>query len=311
MLSVIGPVSLPRLSEISLSLESLCLSAQKGSREEYGTPMVFYCALPILRSAAMGLWNRQIRMEVLLSLGFLAAYGLSIAQTLLGRTHLYLLAGKLIERGAKERAMRSIATLYRLMPKKVRTSDRGEERFVSIDALQPDAVFIVNAGERIPADGTILEGQTQTDESLLTGEFTPVSKIVGDTVISGSLNAGGVIKVRALCTGEDSTLAQIIRTVERAMSNRAPLERSVDRVSRVFVPAVITLASATFVVLMFAHLPAGVASFARSLSSSLPARALLDSQLHWQLLPLWVLPRTVESSSPTVGFSSRWERSTR
>jgi len=233
------------------------------------TPIIFYCALPILRSAAIGLWNRQIRMEVLLSLGILAAYGLSIAQTISGRTHLYfdtaaaivtlVLAGKLIERGAKERAMRSISMLYRLMPKKVRIADRGEERFVSIDALQPGTVFIVKAGERIPADGTVLEGETQIDESLLTGESIPISKTVEDTVISGSLNAGGVIKVSTLRTGEDSTLAQIIRMVERAMSGRAPIERIVDRVSRVFVPAVIALACGTFVVLMLMHSPVGVA----------------------------------------------------
>ena len=233
------------------------------------TPMIFYCALPILRSAAIGLWNRQIRMEVLLSLGILAAYGLSIAQTLLGRTHLYfdtaaalvtlVLAGKLIERGAKERAMRSIAMLYRLMPKKVRIAESGQEHFVSIDALQPGAVFIVKAGERIPADGTIVEGETQTDESLLTGESTPIGKRSGDPVISGSLNAGGVIRVRTLRTGNDSTLAQIIRMVENAMSSRAPIERTVDRISRIFVPAVIVLACGTFAVLSVMHLPFGVA----------------------------------------------------
>ncbi|MBS1802407.1 MAG: heavy metal translocating P-type ATPase [Acidobacteria bacterium] len=233
------------------------------------TPMIFYCALPILRSAAIGLWNRQIRMEVLLSLGILAAYGLSVAQTLLGRTHLYfdtaaalvtlVLAGKVIERGAKQRAMRSIAMLYRLMPKKVRIADGADERFVSIDALQPGTVFIVKAGERIPADGTILQGQTQADESLLTGESTPVNKDVGDSVVSGSLNAGSVIRVSTLRTGEDSTLAQIIRMVERAMTTRAPIERTVDRVSRIFVPAVIVLAIATFVVLILLHMPVGIA----------------------------------------------------
>ena len=233
------------------------------------TPIIFYCAHPILRSAAIGLWNRQIRMEVLLSLGILAAYGLSIAQMLLARTHLYfdtaaalvtlVLAGKLIERGAKERAMRSIAMLYRLMPKKVRIADRGKEHFVSIDALQPGTAFIVKAGERIPADGTILDGETQTDESLLTGESTPISKHVGDTVISGSLNAGGLIKVRTLRAGNDSTLAQIIRMVEHAMTIRAPIQRTVDRISRIFVPAVIALACATFLGLMLLHMPAGVA----------------------------------------------------
>lgn len=233
------------------------------------TPIISYCAYPILRSAAIGLWNRQIRMEVLLSLGILAAYGLSVAQTVLGRTHLYfdtaaalvtlVLAGKLIERGAKERAMRSIALLYRLMPKKVRIADLSQEHFVSIEALQPGVVFIVKAGERIPADGTIVDGETQADESLLTGESTPISKHVGDNVLSGSLNAGGVIWVRTLRTGNNSTLAQIIRMVEHAMSSRAPIERIVDRISRVFVPAVIALACATFVVLLLLHLPVGVA----------------------------------------------------
>ena len=233
------------------------------------TPIIFYCAHPILRSAAIGLWNRQIRMEVLLSLGILAAYGLSIAQMLLARTHLYfdtaaalvtlVLAGKLIERGAKERAMRSIAMLYRLMPKKVRIADRGKEHFVSIDTLQPGTAFIVKAGERIPADGTILDGETQTDESLLTGESTPISKHVGDTVISGSLNAGGHIKVRTLRAGNDSTHAQINRMVEHAMTIRAPIQRTVDRISRIFVPAVIALACATFLGLMLLHMPAGVA----------------------------------------------------
>lgn len=233
------------------------------------TPLIFYCALPILRSAVIGLWNWQIRMEVLLSLGILAAYGLSIAQTVLGRTHVYfdtsaalvtlVLAGKVLERGAKERAMRSISMLYRLLPKKARIADRGEERFVSIDALRPGTVFVVKAGERIPADGKILEGRTQTDESLLTGESTPITKDAGDAVISGSLNAGGVIKVCTLRVGEDSTLAQIIRLVERAMSSRASIERTVDRISRVFVPSVIALACATFLGLVLLHIPVGTA----------------------------------------------------
>ncbi|HEY2858449.1 MAG TPA: cation-translocating P-type ATPase [Terracidiphilus sp.] len=233
------------------------------------TPLIFYCALPILRSAAIGIVNRQLRMEVLLSVGILTAYGFSIAQTLEGRTHVYfdtaaaivtlVLAGKLIERSAKERASRSIATLYRLMPRKARVVVGGEERFVSIDALQPEMVFLVKAGERLPADGTILEGHTQTDESLLTGESSPVDKQPGDPVLSGSLNAGSVIKVRALRTGDDSTLAQIIRLVQNALSTRVPMERAVDRVSRVFVPSIILLACAAFLILASLHVPAGTA----------------------------------------------------
>lgn len=233
------------------------------------TPLVFYCAYPILRSAFMGLRNLQIRMETLLAMGILTAYFLSAAQVFAGRTHVYfdtaaaivtlVLAGKLIERGAKDRAARSIAMLYRLMPKKVRLQSAAGERFVSIDALEPGAVFVVKAGERIPADGLITEGRTHTDESLLTGESAPIAKRPGDPVVSGSLNAGGVIHVRATRTGDDSALAQIIRLVERALSSRAPIERIVDRISRVFVPAVVVLAAAEFAFLAATHAGIGLA----------------------------------------------------
>ena len=108
-------------------------------------------------------------METLLALGILAAYLLSAVQTLRGQTHVYfdtaaaivtlVLAGKLIERAAKDRAARSVGMLYRLMPKKVRILTASGERFVSIDALQPGQVFVVKAGERIPADGIVVEGR--------------------------------------------------------------------------------------------------------------------------------------------------------
>jgi heavy metal translocating P-type ATPase len=228
------------------------------------TPLVFYCAWPILRAAAIGFRNLQIRMETLLSLGILSAYLLSAAQTLRGQTHLYfdtaaaittlVLAGKLIERTAKDRAARSISMLYRLMPKRVRIMSDVGERFVSIDALEPGQVFVVKAGERVPADGIVIEGETHADESLLSGEAMPVAKHVGDRVVSGSLNAGGLIQVRATRTGDESALAQIIRLVERALSSRTKIERTVDRVARIFVPAVVLLALAEFVVLFAMHM---------------------------------------------------------
>jgi len=227
------------------------------------TPLVFYCAWPILRAAGIGFGNRQVRMETLLALGIVAAYLLSAVQTLRGQTHVYfdtaaaivtlVLAGKLIERAAKDRAARSIGQLYRLMPKKVRILSAAGERFVSIDALEPGQVFVVKAGERIPADGVVVEGETHADESLLTGEAKPVAKRPGSSVASGSLNAGGMIQVRATRTGDESALAQIIRLVERALSTRAPIERMVDRVARAFVPAVVLLALGNFAVLVAMH----------------------------------------------------------
>ncbi len=227
------------------------------------TPLVFYCAWPILRTAAVGLANRQIRMEALLALGVLSAYSLSAAKVLRGETHLYfdtaaaivtlVLTGKLIERAAKDRAARAIGMLYRLMPKKVRLMSAAGERFVSIDALEPGQVFVVKAGERIPADGVIVDGETYTDESLLSGEAAPVAKRPGDTVVSGSLNAGSMIQVRATRTSDDSALAQIIRLVERALASRAPIERTVDHIARVFVPLVVLLALADFALLVATH----------------------------------------------------------
>jgi len=233
------------------------------------TPMVFYCAYPILRSAAIGLRNLQIRMEVLLSLGILTAYLFSAVQTVRGQTHVYfdtvaaivtlVLAGKLIERSAKARAARSIAIMYRMMPKKVRVVVDGGERFVSIDALEPGTIFMVKVGERVPADGVVLEGESDADESLLTGESAPISKEPGDTIVSGSLNIGGVITVRALRRGDDSALVQIIRLVEQALATRAPIERAVDLMSRVFVPLVVVLALADFAALTMMHAGVGVA----------------------------------------------------
>jgi heavy metal translocating P-type ATPase len=233
------------------------------------TPIVFYCAYPILRTAIAGLRRLQVRMETLLALGILTAYFFSAAQTLRGETHLYfdtaaaivtlVLTGKLIERRAKERAARSIGNLYRMMPKKVRLESISGERFVAIDALEPGTIFISKTGERIPADGVVIAGETEVDESLLTGESAPVPKRPGDAVISGSLNAGNMIKVRALRRSDSSALAHIVRLVEQALSSRAPIERAVDQVSRVFVPAVVVFAVLAFVALVLMHAGMAVA----------------------------------------------------
>ena len=233
------------------------------------TPLVFYCAFPILRTAAIGLRHLQIRMETLLALGILTAYVFSAVQTLRGQTHVYfdtaaaivtlVLAGKLIERRAKDRAARSISNLYRMMPRKVRMESAAGERFVAIDALEPGAIFMSKTGERIPADGIVIDGETEADESLLTGESAPVHKRPGDQVISGSLNAGNMIKVRAIRRSDSSALAQIVKLVERALSSRAPIERTVDQVSRIFVPAVVVFAVLAFAIMVTMHAGVGAA----------------------------------------------------
>jgi len=235
------------------------------------TPVVFYCAQPVLCLAWRGLLNRTIRMESLLALGILAAYGYSVVQAFRGEIHLYfdtatvivalVLAGKLIEHGAKEKVSRWITLLHRMMPNKIRLLAKGSERFVSVEALEPGEVFLVKAGERIPADGLVVEGESHADESLLTGESAPVGKRPGEPVAAGSVNLDGILSVRATKFAGDSTLSRIVALVEQALSSRCEIEHAVDRVSRIFVPSVMLIALLTF---FFAWIIAG-ASLPQSL----------------------------------------------
>lgn len=231
------------------------------------TPVVFYSASPILKLGYQALRNRTLRMESLLGLGILAAYFYSAVQAFQSGIHIYfdtvcaivtlVLIGKYIERTAKDRTSQAVTLLYRLMPKKVRLYSNGQERFVSVDALRVEDCFLVKAGERIPADGVVIDGHSFADESLLTGESTPVTKHVESPVIAGSLNGSGVLRVRATKVGNDTTLAQIVHYVEQALSGRSPIERQVDRVSRIFIPGVIVVAAFTFLMCVWLGHPTG------------------------------------------------------
>jgi heavy metal translocating P-type ATPase len=220
------------------------------------TPAVFYCAWPVLRIAWRGARMGALRMETLLAMGILTAYCYSAVRAFAGNPHVYfdtvcaiialVLTGKAIEREARERTAGAVTLLYRLMPNKARLLVEGRERFVSVDALQAGTVFRVKSGERIPADGIVLEGRSHADESVLTGESAPRPKGPGDAVVCGSLNTGGVLEIRATRVGAASTLAQMVRTVEQAAGSRTRMERSVDRAARLFIPAVLAVAVATF-----------------------------------------------------------------
>jgi len=221
-------------------------------------PVVLYSAWPIHRIAWFGVKTGHLRMEALISTGVLAAFAYSSAQAILGGRHFYfdtacaivtlVLTGKALERHAKDRSARAIAMLHRLLPKKARLRIDGQERFVAIEALEPGTLILVKPGERIPADGVVVEGQSTVDESVVTGESDPRAKVVGDTVICGSLNTAGVLELRVTRCGEDSTLAQIVKSVQAALAGKSPLERTVDRVSRIFIPLVLALAAVTVLV---------------------------------------------------------------
>ncbi len=224
------------------------------------TPVVFFSGQTILRLAWSGLRQGIARMETLLSIGILAAYGYSAAETFLGGNHLYfdiacaivtlVLLGRYLERNAKEATSRAITGLYSMLPVKARVLENGRERFLAIDALAPGDTFLVRTGERIPADGIVVAGESDVDESILTGESRPVSRRAGDNVTGGSLNTSGVLEVRVTAVGDNSVLAQILRSVEAALSRRSDIERVADKVSRIFVPGVIALAALTALLLI-------------------------------------------------------------
>ena len=133
------------------------------------------------------------------------------------------------------------------MPNKARLMQDGRERFVSIDALQPGAVFRVKSGERIPADGIVVAGRSHADEIGAHRRIRAASRrAAGDGVVCGSINTGGVLEIRATRVGAESTLARIVRTVEQAAASRTRMERAVDRAARLFIPAVLALAVLTF-----------------------------------------------------------------
>ena len=155
--------------------------------------------------------------------------------------------GKLLEAMSKGRTTDALKGLMRLAPKTAVVLRDGREAEVAIEAVRTGDIFVVRPGEQIPVDGIIVKGMTAVNESALTGESLPVDKAEGDPVSAATMNQQGYIECRATRVGEDTTLAQIIRTVSDAAATKAPLARIADRVSGIFVPAVIALALLTLV----------------------------------------------------------------
>ena len=227
------------------------------------TPVQFVAGWRFYHGTWDAIKNRSANMDVLIALGTTAAWGYSAVVTFLPFLGVSLadkgtyydtaaviigliLLGKYFEELARGRAGDAIRKLMDLAPRTAHVLRDGREEEVPVELVQVDEVVVVRPGERIPVDGTIAEGFSAIDESMITGESIPVDKRVEDAVIGATMNKSGLLKIRATRVGADTTLNQIIKLVGDAQVARAPIQRLADRVASVFVPAVIVIAVLTF-----------------------------------------------------------------
>ncbi|MDA0664432.1 MAG: heavy metal translocating P-type ATPase [Proteobacteria bacterium] len=207
--------------------------------------------------AAKALRGGTGTMDVLVAIGTSAAFGLSVYNLFVagGAAHLYfeasaaivtlVLFGQWLEKRARHGTSRAIRELMRLRPETALVERNGEAKPIPAAQVGAGDIVIVRPGEHIPVDGTVLKGESEADESLLTGESMPVDKRPGDPVTGGSVNGDGVLRVRATRVGRDSMLERIIAMVAGAQAAKPPVQRLVDRVTHVFVQAVVAVALVT------------------------------------------------------------------
>ena len=206
------------------------------------------------RGAYAALRGGMANMDVLVALGTSAAFGLSLL-ALWGGGELYfesaaviitlILAGKWMERKAKRSTTRAIEALTALRPDVARVERNGDVVEIPAEAVGRGEIVVVRPGERVPVDGRILTGESSLDESLLTGESLPVHRSPGEDVTGGSINGDGLLRLETTRVGEDSALAHIIALVEGAQAAKAPIQKTVDKISAVFVPVVVGISIVT------------------------------------------------------------------
>lgn len=225
------------------------------------TPVQFVLGGRFYRAGWKALRAGSGNMDLLVALGTSAAYGLSVYLLWVhaghGMPHLYfeastavitlVLLGKWLEGRAKRQTADAIRALNALRPTTARVLRDGVELALPVEQVALGDSVQVRPGERIAVDGEVVAGRSHVDESLITGEGLPVAKSVGDRVTGGAINAEGVLTVRTLAIGAETTLARIIRMVESAQAAKAPIQRLVDRVSAVFVPVVLVIAAFTLI----------------------------------------------------------------
>jgi Cu+-exporting ATPase len=220
-------------------------------------PVVVGSGRPFFTTAWQLAKLRSTNMDTLVALGTGAAFGYSTVSLALGRYRdLYFEAaagivsfvqlGRYLEEKAKGQAHEAIFKLIELQPRTATRLENGREVSVPVEALKVGDLVLVRPGERIPTDGEVIEGISEVDEALLTGESMPVTKRPGDKVIGGCINGAGAFTLRVTAVGAATVLAGIVKLYEQAQSAKLPIQKTVDKVARVFVPAVIGVSTLTF-----------------------------------------------------------------
>ncbi len=267
-LAVASALTVPLLI-LAMSHGALSFSGQAWLQMALALPVLLYSGAPVYSAAWHAGRRGRADMNTLIALGTGAAFAYSLATTVYstwtgrgGPTEVYfetaaaiiwlVLLGRVLEARARRRTTASIRKLAELQARTVRLRRHGAEVEVPPDEVRVGDVVLVRPGERIPVDGTVVEGTSSVDESAVTGESVPADKAPGEAVTSGALNLDGFLAFRAKRVGAETSLARIITFVRRAQASKAPAERLADRIASVFVPVILAVAAVTFAAWMVA-----------------------------------------------------------
>lgn len=233
------------------------------------TPVVFGAGKQFFIKAWRLAKQKSANMDTLIALGVGSAYGYSLPVLFRRKGHMYfeaaaaiitfVLLGRYLEERARGKAGEAIRKLVDLQPQTATLLKDGEELVIDVDSIEIDDILLVRPGEKIPTDADVVFGVSTVDEAMVTGESMPVVKEIGHKVIGGCVNGNGVLHIKATAIGMDTVLAGIVHMVDQAQSAKLPIQKQVDKISAVFVPAVMGISAVTFASWMLIGAPFSIA----------------------------------------------------
>ncbi len=258
--SVLTAPLLVSMLPMLLGIEALMFLHNPILQLAFATPVQFVLGFRFYKAAARTIRAGAPGMDVLVAIGTTAAFGFSIYSGFFADHTMGLyfeasaviitlvLLGRYLESKAKAKTSEALRKLMDLQPARATVVQNGTTVVFDLAKVVKGDIVLVRPGEKVPVDGSIVDGNTAIDESMISGESMPVEKTVGDTVVGGSVNQFGAISIRAERLGNESVLARIVAAVEEAQASKAPVQRLADRIAAVFVPVVLGVAAVTFVV---------------------------------------------------------------